>query len=98
MKTTKDGFPRWPRKNRPKAKVVAALLAGLLLGANAAHSLDAIWSLNPIAGDNFNNPGNWLPPVVPTDTAFFGFTNGRSPLIMANTTLSQILFTGLAPS
>ena len=98
MKTTKDGFPRWRRKNRTKAKVVAALLAGLLLGANAAHSLDAIWSLNPIAGDNFNNPGNWLPPVVPTDTAFFGFTNGRSPLIMANTTLSQILFTGLAPS
>jgi len=63
-------------------------------------AFDGQTGLPPIAGDNFNNPGNWVPAQVPTDTAFFGPTlpNGRSPLIMANTTLSQILFLASAPS
>jgi outer membrane autotransporter protein len=102
---TKDWTLLWQRKSRTKVKVVAVLLAGLCLVANTAHSQDATWSTNPLAGDNFNSPSNWVPvgigvPMVPTGTAFFGFTlpNGRSPLIFANTTLSQIQFTGLAAS
>jgi fibronectin-binding autotransporter adhesin len=88
MKTVKGG--------RLAAKCLAALFAGLCHCAFTAHAQIAFWSFNPVAGDDFNNRDNWFPPRVPTDIAIFGLTlpNGRSPLILANTTLSQILFTG----
>lgn len=65
-----------------------------------AHAQNATWSTTPAAGDNFNDPNNWVPATVPTGTASFGSTSpsGASPLITANTTLTQFQFLAGAPS
>jgi autotransporter-associated beta strand protein len=85
---------------KPMDRLPEILLAGLCLGFISAHAQNAVWSSNPIAGDNFNLAGNWIPAVVPTGTAFFGNTvpDGRSPLILENTALNRIVFTNAAPS
>jgi hypothetical protein len=75
------------------------------LATTPAHAQNATWSANPAAGDNFNDPGNWVPNVVPgsqtnTGTASFGPTapNGVSPLIFSSVTLNQFQFLNGAPS
>src|SRR5215469_2179535 len=91
---------RRPHLTLRRLKTAAALLATLSLGVYAAHAQNAKWSSNPSAGDDFNNPNNWVPTQVPTGTAFFGATspNGRSPLTTSSATLNLIRFTALAPS
>src|ERR1700722_11802105 len=58
---------------------------------------DATWS-PPAAGNNFNDPGNWDPAVVPTRTASFGLSSQTSPLVEADTSVDQIEFTSSATS
>jgi hypothetical protein len=78
--------------------LVTPLLAGLCLGAFAAHAQDATWVLNPSPGEIFNTPSNWTSGSVPTGTAFFGETTGINPIILLNSiTLGQIEFTPSAP-
>ncbi len=52
--------------SRMRAYLLATTASVALLTATA-HGQDATWQ----GGQDFNDPGNWSPPVVPTGTAFF---------------------------
>jgi hypothetical protein len=58
-------------KSRRKVGVVAALLAGPWLGANADHFQNATWA-GMVTSQDFNNVDNRMPMEVPTVTATFG--------------------------
>jgi autotransporter-associated beta strand protein len=79
---------------------VATTMAAMLATVPAQAQIDATWSANPAAGNNFNDPGNWVPPTaVPTGTASFGPTtaNGTIPTITLPTTVAGINFLSSAP-
>src|SRR5208282_2339242 len=97
MSSTSMGCP-CPRPSRILLATLALMVAcGVIDTANAQDN--ATWSADPGPSNNFNDPSNWVPSVVPTGTAFFGATsaNGTAPLIFATTALEQITFTSSAP-
>jgi len=62
----------WVRRSLQKVR--AGLMAGVCLGAVAAHATDATWSPDA-ANNNWNDGANWTsspPHVVPDGTATFG--------------------------
>lgn len=78
--------------------LMSTMVMAVLTTRSAHAQEDAVWSMTPSAGGSFNDPGNWSTSVVPTGIAFFGPTDGRSPLILENTTLNQFQFLPDAPS
>src|SRR5262245_6703753 len=79
----------------------AALLASVcfsavaILAPNTAHAQDATWDG---ATSDWNTPGNWTPPSVPTNTATFSNTGVTNVTISSNTSINPIYFTAAAPA
>jgi autotransporter-associated beta strand protein/T5SS/PEP-CTERM-associated repeat protein len=79
----------------------AALLASVCLSAvailvpNAAHTQNATWDG---ATTDWNTPGNWTPPSVPTNTATFSNSGVTNLTISSNTSINTINFTAAAPA
>jgi len=79
----------------------AALLASVCFSAvailvpNAAHAQDATWDG---ATSDWNTPGNWTPPSVPTNMATFSNTGVTNVTISSNTSINTIDFTAAAPA
>jgi outer membrane autotransporter protein len=102
--------PRWVfcsvrvclrRKSRTAAFIALPVIA-LSGAAEHAYPQDATWSPPTEAGEDFNDPGNWTPSVVPGSvtnegTASFGTSFQEAPLIGANTTLNEFQFLAGAP-
>ena len=94
----------WLRRLLPRGSQYAALIAIAVIASNGVPrpvwALDATWSMTPAAGNNFNDPGNWVGDMVPTGIASFGPTSmgGDVPLITENTTLNEFHFLAGAPS
>src|SRR5262245_38699850 len=78
-----------------------ALLASVCLSAvailvpNTAHAQDATWDGTTT---DWNTPGNWTPPSVPTNTATFSNTGVTNVTISSNTSINTIDFTAAAPA
>jgi hypothetical protein len=70
-----------------RAHLLTTTAAVALLAALPARAQDATWLVNPGSG-NFNTAANWMPPTVPTGTAFFGASNTTSIAFQAFTTTS----------
>jgi autotransporter-associated beta strand protein/T5SS/PEP-CTERM-associated repeat protein len=79
----------------------AALLASVCFSAvailvpNTAHAQDATWDG---ATTDWNTPGNWAPPSVPTNTATFSNTGVTNVTISSKTSINTIDFTAAAPA
>src|SRR5262245_33705535 len=79
----------------------AALLASVCFSAvailvpNTAHAQDATWDG---ATSDWNTPGNWTPPSVPTNTATFSNTGVTNVTVSSNTSINTIDFTAAAPA
>jgi len=79
----------------------AALLASVCFSAvailvpNTAHAQNATWDG---AISDWNTPGNWTPPSVPTNTATFSNTGVTNVTISSNTSINTIDFTAAAPA
>jgi autotransporter-associated beta strand protein/T5SS/PEP-CTERM-associated repeat protein len=79
----------------------AALLASVCFSAvailvpNAAHAQNATWDG---ATTDWNTPGNWTPPSVPTNTATFSNTGVTNVTISSNTSINTIDFAIAAPA
>jgi outer membrane autotransporter protein len=88
----------WVRRSLQKVR--AGLMAGVCLGAVAAHATDATWSPDA-ANNNWNDGANWVsnpPHVVPDGTATFGASSKTSIGFSSNfTTIENINFSTTAP-
>jgi outer membrane autotransporter protein len=88
----------WVRRSLQKVR--AGLMAGVCLGAVAAHATDATWSPDA-ANNNWNDGANWVsnpPHVVPDGTATFGASSKTSIGFSSNfTTIDNINFSTTAP-
>jgi autotransporter-associated beta strand protein len=76
-----------------RAQLLATMASVALLTATA-HGQDATWQ----GGQDFNNPGNWSPPVVPTGTAFFGPAAATSLFFLQTTNVGGFTFNAGAPN
>jgi outer membrane autotransporter protein len=78
----------------------AGLMAGVCLGAAAAHAGDATWSAAP-PNNNWNDGANWtsIPPhTVPDGTASFGESTQKSIVFSSNfTSIGSMNFSATAP-
>jgi hypothetical protein len=83
-------------KSLRKARVVAALLAGLYLYSFAA-SAQETWLAAPSSSD-WNTPTNWTAPTVPTGTATFGTSNTTTLTFSQDTSVGTLQFNAAAPS
>ncbi len=71
-----------------------ATTASVALLTATAHGQDATWQ----GGQDFNDPGNWSPPVVPTGTAFFGPAASTSLFFLQTTNVGGFTFNAGAPN
>ena len=70
-----------------RVHLLTTVAAAALLAAMPARAQDATWSTTP--GSNiFNTATNWIPAVVPTNTAIFGASNTTSIFFQPFTTTS----------
>src|SRR5215468_9746138 len=97
----RDSAIRIATTSAPAARGAAALLASVCFSAvailvpNTAHAQDATWDG---ATSDWNTPGNWTPPSVPTNTATFSNTGVTNVTISSNTSINTIDFTAAAPA
>jgi autotransporter-associated beta strand protein len=72
-----------------------ATTASVALLTATAHGQDATWLGG---GQDFSDPRNWSPPVVPTGTAFFGPTASTSLFFFETTNVGGFTFNAGAPN
>src|SRR6266511_913588 len=90
----------WVRRSLQKVR--AGLMAGVCLGAVAAHATDATWSPDA-ANNNWNDGANWVsnpPHVVPDGTATFA-PSSKTTIVLGNagnTVIDNITFAQTAPA
>jgi hypothetical protein len=90
----------WVRRSLQKVR--AGLMAGVCLGAVAAHATDATWSPDA-ANNNWNDGANWTsspPHVVPDGTATFA-PSSKTTIVLGNagnTVIDNITFAQTAPA
>jgi autotransporter-associated beta strand protein len=72
-----------------------ATTASVALLTATAHGQDATWLGG---GQDFSDPRNWSPPVVPTGTAFFGPTASTSLFFFETTNVGGFTFNPGAPN
>jgi autotransporter-associated beta strand protein len=80
--------------SRMRAYLLATTASVALLTATA-HGQDATWLGG---GQDFSDPRNWSPPVVPTGTAFFGPTASTSLFFFETTNVGGFTFNPGAPN
>jgi hypothetical protein len=80
--------------SRMRAYLLATTASVALLTATA-HGQDATWLGG---GQDFSDPRNWSPPVVPTGTAFFGPTASTSLFFFETTNVGGFTFNAGAPN
>ena len=82
-----------------RVHLLTTVAAAALLAAMPARAQDATWSTTP--GSNiFNTATNWIPAVVPTNTAIFGASNTTSifPQPFTTTSIGTLQFNPDAPA
>ena len=96
----------WLRRPLSRGAKSAALIAiAITVLSNVPRPVlaqNATWSPPTVVGEDFNDPANWAPEVVPgsatnTGTASFGTSLQEAPLIEANTTLNEFRFLAGVP-